>query len=335
MYMQTAPHARDTHTTQHTDNTMSMTMRLVQGPAGARSAEPREREREGRGARRPGRARAHCSLVVVENPQTRIQFRHPGGARALSYICATCKTTYLPLGATCHSADSDGCAFGRSISRWARLVECRERKRVSTFDSAVASSLKKPAMPESKHSHLTPEELAEFREIFNLVDLDKGGTISKDELKQLMTTLGLKPSKDELDAMVDEIDSDGNGEIDFDEFVTVMSRKVNTSYTPAQVKAAFKVFEKDAPNGFVTMAALEQALTTYGTEKLSLSDAQELLAQIEPDENGMVNYVEFVNMSTPQAGADSRQHAACMRLRIFTHALSHTLLCPLLAVTSS
>ena len=83
-----------------------------------------------------------------------------------------------------------------------------------------------------------------------------------------------------------------------------MSRKVNTAYTPAQVKAAFKVFEKDAPNGYVTMAALEQALTTYGTEKLSLSDAQELLAQIEPDENGMVNYVEFVNMSKPPAAAE-------------------------------
>jgi len=67
-----------------------------------------------------------------------------------------------------------------------------------------------------RHQHLTDEELAEFREIFNLVDLDKGGTISKDELKQLMNTLGLKPSQEELNAMVDEIDADGNGEIDFD-----------------------------------------------------------------------------------------------------------------------
>ena len=68
----------------------------------------------------------------------------------------------------------------------------------------------------SQHPHLTDEELAEFREIFNLVDLDKGGSISKDELKQLMNTLGLKPSQEELDQMVDEIDEDGNGEIDFD-----------------------------------------------------------------------------------------------------------------------
>mmetsp|Transcript_64920 Transcript_64920/g.115058 ORF Transcript_64920/g.115058 Transcript_64920/m.115058 type:complete len:83 (-) Transcript_64920:140-388(-) len=45
-----------------------------------------------------------------------------------------------------------------------------------------------------KHKHLSDEELSEFREIFNLVDLDKGGTISKEELKQLMSTLGLKPS---------------------------------------------------------------------------------------------------------------------------------------------
>ena len=147
-----------------------------------------------------------------------------------------------------------------------------------------------------KHSHLSEEELAEFREIFNLVDLDKGGTISRDELKQLMTTLGLKPTQEELNSMVEEIDTDGNGEIDFDEFVTVMSRKVNTSYTPQQVKAAFKVFEKGVPEGFVSMVALEQALTTYGSEKLSLSDAQELLAQIEPDDNGLINYVEFVNM---------------------------------------
>ena len=162
-----------------------------------------------------------------------------------------------------------------------------------------------------------------FREIFNLVDLDKGGTISKDELKQLMNTLGLKPTQasssshgasttarvddhaacrpppqEELNQMVDEIDADGNGEIDFDEFVTVMSRKVNTSYTPTQVKAAFKVFERDCPQGYVSMSALEQALTTYGTEKLSLTDAQELLSQIEPDENGLINYVEFVNMMT-------------------------------------
>lgn len=46
-----------------------------------------------------------------------------------------------------------------------------------------------------KHPHLTDAELSEFREIFNLVDLDKGGSIDQGELMQLMNTLGLKPNQ--------------------------------------------------------------------------------------------------------------------------------------------
>lgn len=36
--------------------------------------------------------------------------------------------------------------------------------------------------------HLTEEEISEFREIFNLVDRDGGGTITKEELGELMVT---------------------------------------------------------------------------------------------------------------------------------------------------
>ena len=46
---------------------------------------------------------------------------------------------------------------------------------------------------------LTPEELAEFREIFNLVDKDGGGTISKEELGELMETLGIDATPEEID----------------------------------------------------------------------------------------------------------------------------------------
>uniref|UniRef100_A0A7S3CXG6 EF-hand domain-containing protein n=2 Tax=Palpitomonas bilix TaxID=652834 RepID=A0A7S3CXG6_9EUKA len=116
-----------------------------------------------------------------------------------------------------------------------------------------------------------------------------------------METLGLKPSQEELDAMIKEIDIDGNGSIEFDEFVQVMSRKVQPSYTPEEVKSAFKVFETPGEHhqsGYVSLTALEKALTTYGTEKLSAEDAQELLSQIDVDANGLVNYVEYVNMMT-------------------------------------
>ena len=105
--------------------------------------------------------------------------------------------------------------------------------------------------------------------------------------------------QEELDSMIREIDQDGNGEIDFDEFVHVMSRKVQPTYTPDEVKAAFKVFEtpnSGLPAGFVKTQALEKALTTYGSEKLSLEEAQDLLQQVDPENTGSINYVEYVNM---------------------------------------
>jgi Ca2+-binding EF-hand superfamily protein len=58
------------------------------------------------------------------------------------------------------------------------------------------------------------------------------------------------------------------------------------------------LFERDCPSGFVSIKALEHALTTYGTERLALADARELLAQLEPDDKGMINYIDFVNMMT-------------------------------------
>ncbi|KAG5181620.1 hypothetical protein JKP88DRAFT_257924 [Tribonema minus] len=143
---------------------------------------------------------------------------------------------------------------------------------------------------------LTAEEVAEFREIFSLVDRDGGGTITKVELGDLMDTLGIEATAEEIELMVAEIDQDNNGEIDFQEFVAVMSRKVNASYTPEQVKGAFKVFEGSAPSGYIKMESLVRALTTYGTEKLTEEQARELVSQLEPDHNGMVNYVEYVNI---------------------------------------
>ena len=75
-----------------------------------------------------------------------------------------------------------------------------------------------------------------------------------------------------------------------------MSRKVNASYTADQVKNAFKVFEGTSPNGCIKVDALLQALTTYGSAKLTMDQAQELVSQLEPDQNGLINYQDYVHM---------------------------------------
>ena len=58
-----------------------------------------------------------------------------------------------------------------------------------------------------------------------------------------METLGIDSTPEELDRMFNEVDLDGSGEIDFDEFMTVMSIKIASTNTPDDIKNAFKVFE--------------------------------------------------------------------------------------------
>ncbi len=111
-----------------------------------------------------------------------------------------------------------------------------------------------------------------------------------------MDTLGIEATAEELETMINEIDSSGDGQIDFEEFVEVMSRKVNATYTADQVKNAFKVFEASCPSGFVKAENLIRCLCTYGTEKLTEDAAMDRVAQIESDSSGMINYVEYVNM---------------------------------------
>ena len=72
---------------------------------------------------------------------------------------------------------------------------------------------------------LTEEQIAEFREAFSLFDKDYDGAITKFELGNAMRALGQNPTEEEVKEMIDEVDADGSGSIDFPEFLSLMARK--------------------------------------------------------------------------------------------------------------
>jgi len=61
-----------------------------------------------------------------------------------------------------------------------------------------------------------------MKEAFNLFDKDKSGFIDAKELKSVMNTLGEKLSDEEISAMIKAADLDGNGTIEYEEFVKMM-----------------------------------------------------------------------------------------------------------------
>jgi len=110
---------------------------------------------------------------------------------------------------------------------------------------------------------LTDEQIAEFKEAFSLFDKDGDGTITTKELGVVMRSLGQNPTEAELVDMINEVDTDGNGNIDFPEFLTMMSKKMKDSDSEDEIREAFKVFDKDG-NGFISAAELRHVMTNLG-----------------------------------------------------------------------
>ena len=102
---------------------------------------------------------------------------------------------------------------------------------------------------------LTEEQIAEFKEAFSLFDKDGDGTITTKELGTVMRSLGQNPTEAELQDMINEVDVDGNGTIDFPEFLSLMARKMKDTDTEEELIEAFKVFDRDG-NGLISAAEL-------------------------------------------------------------------------------
>jgi calmodulin len=75
-----------------------------------------------------------------------------------------------------------------------------------------------------KSDQLSEQQLCEYRDSFALFDKNGDGKIDSGELGQVMRSLGKNPTNEELKDMIHDIDSDNNGTIDFNEFLSLMSK---------------------------------------------------------------------------------------------------------------
>ena len=120
-----------------------------------------------------------------------------------------------------------------------------------------------------------------------------------------MRSLGQNPSESELQDMINEVDSDNNGTIDFPgmfcpgcrshgvtdhscaEFLTMMARKMKDTDSEEEIREAFKVFDRDN-NGFISAAELRHVMTSIG-EKLTDDEVDEMIREADQDGDGRID----------------------------------------------
>nr|XP_037276735.1 calmodulin-beta-like [Rhipicephalus microplus] len=143
---------------------------------------------------------------------------------------------------------------------------------------------------------LSDDTIAELREAFALFDKNSNGAISTKELGNVMRALGQNPTEAELKDMIAEVDTDGDGTVDFPEFLALMTKKGRSADTEEEIREAFKVFDRDG-NGFITAAELRHVMTTLG-EKLTEEEVDAMIREADTDGDGQINYEEFVALIT-------------------------------------
>lgn len=145
---------------------------------------------------------------------------------------------------------------------------------------------------------LTEDQIAEIKEAFALFDKDGDGTITTKELGTVMRSLGFTPTEAELQDMINEVDADGNGTIDFPEFLVLMAKRIKDVDSEEELKEAFRVFDKDG-NGFISASELRHVMTSLG-EKLTDEEVDEMIREADVDGDGRINYEEFTKLLIPK-----------------------------------
>merc|ERR1712134_169291 len=101
---------------------------------------------------------------------------------------------------------------------------------------------------------LSEEQIEEIREAFNLFDADNSGAIDVRELKAAMRALGFEVKKEELKKTISDIDNDGNGSIEFQEFLEMMTGKMGEKDTREDIEKVFKLFDDDKLQDMINQA---------------------------------------------------------------------------------
>ncbi|XP_034404504.1 calcium-binding protein 8-like [Cyclopterus lumpus] len=143
---------------------------------------------------------------------------------------------------------------------------------------------------------ITVEELGEIRDAFKVLDRDGNGFISKQELGMAMRSLGYMPSEVELAIIMQRLDMDGDGQVDFEEFMTILGPKLLSSETRqgflgSTIDTIFWQFDMQS----ITLEELKHILFYAFRDHLTMKDIENIIINEEEslNENSVNYHTEF------------------------------------------
>lgn len=137
----------------------------------------------------------------------------------------------------------------------------------------------------------TQEETQELRAIFKAFDKNGDGQLSREEIEDgLCHVLTPKEAKEKINDLIDELDFDQNGKIEYEEFIRTFIKSENI-LSEQNMLAAFKFFDKDG-NGVISKSELKQIFDT-GSDTESDNILKKIVELVDKNGDGEISYEEF------------------------------------------
>lgn len=134
---------------------------------------------------------------------------------------------------------------------------------------------------------LGDDDVKQMREIFQMFDRENRGCISAANITALLTQLtGTSMSVEDMRDLVAEVDVDGDGQITFDEFLSMMAKKARDVHSQEGLADVFGILDKQN-TGNLSLADLERVYAIVG-ENASAADLELVLRSADVDGDGMV-----------------------------------------------
>merc|ERR1719453_2550854 len=126
------------------------------------------------------------------------------------------------------------------------------------------------------------------------LDDNGDGLLTAAEMKAGLAKAGLKDIPQDLQAILEEVDSDGSGVIDYTEFLAAtLDKKV---YMAEDVCwQAFRIFDRDG-NGRISKDEISLVLNDGGVQSAAAKDMAEIMKEIDKNGDGEIDFQEFMGM---------------------------------------